>query len=389
MNRLRSKIDYILKHNRVFNVIFCNVASGFFRLIGLFIRVDEKSVIFSGHSRKYNDSPKAIYEYLITREDFSDYTFYWALDNPDAEIIPGKCIKIKSDTLKYFITALKCKYWIACVNIERGLKFKKKSIIYLNTWHGIPIKTVGNLAGGRKDYDFSYIDYFCVSGEYEIEIYKKSFNIISSSILKSGLPRNDTLYNTSEQEIIALKKKLGLANDKKIILYAPTWRDSNDGGTSYVIAPPIHMDKWQELLQDDYIVLFRTHPYTNKLLGISFNNFVFDYTNYPDINDLLKISDILISDYSATIFDFAVLERPILCFAYDYADYSLHRGFAMNLKEEMPGGIIETETDLLSIIQNLDYSRMTQEVRSFKKKYLQYGKAATQKCVQALFGMEE
>lgn len=385
MNGLRARVDYVLKHNIVINKSFKFLASTGVKAMGLFTPMDEKSVIFSAHSRKYNDSPRAIYEYMITRPEFKDYTYYWALDDVNVEI-PGPAIKIVPDTPEYFRTALKCKYWITCVNIERSLKFKRKNCVYLNTWHGIPIKTVGNGAEGRNDYDFSYIDYFCISGDYEIPIYEKSFNIPVSHMIKTGMPRNDVLYKTSDDEIRNIKERIGLPLDKKLILYAPTWRDSKDGGKSYSIKPPMDLKKWEEQLEKEYILLFRIHPYTNKLLGVQYNDFVRDFTNYPNINDLMKIADILISDYSATIFDYAILERPIISFAYDCDEYGRERGFAMDIRKEMPGGISETEDEVINRILSMNHQREIKAVKEFKKKYLAYGGQATIKCLEKVFG---
>jgi CDP-glycerol glycerophosphotransferase len=384
MEGLRARVDYVLKHNTAINKSFKFLASTAVKAMGLFVPMDNKAIIFSAHSRKYNDSPRAIYEYMITLPEFKDYTFYWALDDTNVEI-PGNAVKIVPDTPEYFRTALKCKYWITCVNIERSLKFKRKNCVYLNTWHGIPIKTVGNMAEGRKDYDFSHIDYFCVSGDYEIDLYEKSFNVQPAQIIKTGLPRNDVLYKTTKDEVEEIKKKLGLPLDKKLILYAPTWRDSKDGGKSYTIKPPMDLAKWEKMLGEKYILLFRTHPYTNKLLGVEFNSFVRDYVNYPNINDLMKISDILISDYSATIFDYAILERPIISFAYDCDEYGEERGFAMDPRAEMPGGIVKTEDEVIDRILGMNYEKEVAAVKAFKNKYLTYGGQATEKCVKKMF----
>lgn len=385
MKGFRAKLDYILKHSIVINKIFKCLASFCIQMLGLFTPMDEKAILFSAHGRKYNDSPKAIYEYLLACPEYADYHFYWAIEDPDCAEIPGKYSIVKPDTLQYFRTALKCKYWVTCVNIERSLKFKRKKTVYLNTWHGIPIKTVGNEAAGRKDYDFSYIDYFCASGDYEIDVYRRAFRVNADQLLKVGMPRNDALYRTSEEEIRGIKENLGLPLDKKILLYAPTWRDSKDGGKSYQIKPPIDLVRWEKELGEEYILLFRTHPYTNELLGVDFNDFVRDYTNYPDINDLMKISDILISDYSATIFDYAILERPIICFAYDLEEYSKARGFAMDLRAEMPGGIAATEDAVLAQIRNCDDETQKAAVRAFKQKYICWGGSATEQCVRAMF----
>jgi len=384
MNGLRARVDFLLKHNKFINKTFKFFASAGVKALGIITPMDEKSIIFSAHSRKYNDSPRAIYEYMIARPEFQDYTFYWALDDTSVEI-PGNAIKIVPDTVKYFRTALKCKYWITCVNIERSLKFKRKKCIYLNTWHGIPIKTVGNMAEGRKDYNFSYIDYFCISGDYEIPIYEKSFNVPVEHMLKTGMPRNDVLYSTSAEEIKRIKEKNGLPLNKKLLLYAPTWRDSKDGGKSYSIKPPMDLMKWEEKLGEEYILLFRTHPYTNELLGVDFNSFVRDYTNYPNINDLMKIADILISDYSATIFDYAILERPIISFAYDCDDYGRERGFAMDIRKEMPGGISENEDAVIDRILHMNVEKEIEAVKTFKHKYLTYGGEATVKCIERVF----
>lgn len=385
MNGLRAKVDYILKHNVFVNKIFKVCGSSFFKLLGVFIPVEDKAILFSGHTRKYNDSPRAIYEYMINHPDYTDYHFIWALDDPSVSI-PGPADKVVPDTWKYFTTALRCKYWITCVNIERSLHFKKKNQIYLNTGHGITIKTCGNEAVGRNDYDFSYINYFCVSGDYERDIYQRSFNLNPESIIYTGLPRNDELYHISNEEVITLRQKLNIPDDKKVILYAPTWRDSVDGGKSYVIKPPMSIDKWKEKLGDDYVLLLRAHPYTSELLGVEFDDFVRDYSDYPCINDLLKVADICVSDYSAIIFDFAVMEKPIVCFGYDYDQYKAMRGFTLDLHSECPGGVLSTEDQVLERLMSIDYKLECEKSKAFKDKYIEYGGDATEKCIKTVFG---
>lgn len=383
MDGIRKKIDYILKHNLTIQLIYKKVMSLVFKFIGLFIETDDKLILFSGHGRKYNDSPRSIYEYMISRDEYKEFKYVWALEEPDKVEIP-KGTKIKADTMKYFITTLKAKYWVTCVNIERGLNYKKKDTIYLNTWHGTPLKTIGNSASSRKDYDFSNIDLFCCSGNYEKDIYMRDFNILETSILFCGLPRNDELYNITNDKIKKIKTELKIPENKKIILYAPTWRDSKDKGDSYSIKPPINIKYWKEELSDEYIVLLRTHAYTNELLGVEFDDFIRDYSMYPNINDLLIISDILISDYSAVIFDYSILERPILCFGYDYEQYKRERGLYTDLNKELPSGVLKNEEEVLDKIKKLDFEFEGEKTTKFKKKYLEFGGRATQICVEKL-----
>ena len=383
MNGVRKKIDYILKHNLAIQLLYKKIMGAFFRFVGFFIKTDNKLILFCGHGRKYNDSPRTIYEYMIRQEKYKDLKYVWALEEPNEVEIPG-CTKIKSDTLRYFLIALKAKYWVTCVNIERGLRFKKKKTIYLNTWHGTPLKTIGNAASGRQDFDFSNIDIFCCAGEYEKEIFIRDFNVPKESIIFSGLPRNDELYNVTEEQIREYRKDLNIPKGKKVILYAPTWRDSIDNGQSYAMKPPIDISYWKEHLQDEFVMLLRTHAYTNKLLGIEFNDFVRDFTNYPSINHLLAIADILLSDYSATIFDYSILGRPIICFGYDYDEYSKERGLYVDLMLEMPSGVLRTQEEVVEKLKNINYEAESKKTILFKKKYLEAGGRATEECAVAL-----
>lgn len=381
---MKNKIEYILKHNEFILTLYKVIMSRLFQFIGLFIKIDENMVLFSAHGRRYNDSPKVIYEYLLNHHEYEHLNFVWVFDQPEEIDIPkGK--KIKTDTLSYFFHALKAKYWITSVNIERGLKFKKKKTIYLNTWHGISLNVVGNDLGIRNDYDWSYVNYVCYSGEFEKEIMKRAFNCNDNNMIPTGLPRNDSLYNFSDEEVIKIKKKLDIPLNKKVILYAPTWRDSIDGGKSYTLTPPINWTKWEEQLKDDYIVLLRTHVYTTKLMNVEFNSFVRPATNYPEVNDLLKIADILISDYSCIQYDYSILGKPMICFGYDWEEYSKSRPFYIDMVNEFPNGVIKHEDEVINLIKNMNYNEQCEISKQFSKKHIEYGGKATQSCVNYLF----
>lgn len=387
MHGLRARLDYVLKHKNIVNKIFNITASSILKFIGIFIPMDENLVLFSAHSRKYNDSPRALYEYMIAHpEIYGDYKILWALEDPKNVTIPGNAIKIKADSPKYFISALKAKYWVTCVNIERSLHFKKKGCRYLNTWHGLSINHCGNAVPGRKDFDFSNIDYMCYESEYHKKILIRDFQCMEDAMIPTGLPRNDTLYKTTQEEIVSLKEKLGLPLDKKILLYTPTWRDSTDMGKTYSIKPPLTVDLWEKELKDHYVMLLRTHAYTNKLLGIEFNDFVRNMSQYPDINDLFKVADILISDYSSCIADFAILERPIICFGYDYDEYSKVRGLYIDMEKDMPSGVKRTEYEVIQHIKAMDYAsecKLTKEL--IKERLTNIGGNATEICLTKLF----
>lgn len=388
MQGFRIRIDYVLKHHSRILRVFRVVNSAMMRCWGLFVKTDDKMVLFSALGRRYNDSPKAIYEYMLQQPRFKGYRLVWALEDLNTDI-PGHPIKVKADSMQYFRASLKARYWITSVNIERGLRYKKKSCIYLNTWHGVSLNAVGNGVPGRKDFDFSHLNFFCYESDWNKRILMQSFKIPEQLMLASGLPRNDVLYHVDKTKVMALKKKMGLPLDKKIILYAPTWRDSNDQGKTYSLKPPIHLDKWEERLKDEYVLLFRTHHYTTCLLGVQFNDFVRDYSSYPDINDLFMVSDLLISDYSSCITDYSILERPVICFAYDYDTYSKQRGVNIDFGKEMPGGIQSTEDEVLNRILTMDFEKECLKTREMlKDKFTYIGGHATEICVNAVFGEE-
>jgi len=380
---MKNKIEYILKHNLIIQKIYRFLLSAFFRFIGLFVKIDNNLILFNSFGgRKYNDSPKVIFEHMINNPMCKNMHFIWAFEHPDKFKIPAT--KVKIDTWKYFIIALKAKYWVSSVNIERGLKFKKRETIYLNTWHGAGTKKIGNAVSKRKDFDYSNVDYMLIQSNYEKGIFRDDFLVKEESFLLSGFPRGDELFNTTKEQIKHYKQKLAIPNNKKVILYAPTWRDSKNMGISYDLRPPINIKKWQNKLQDEYVVLFRTHAFTTNVLNLTFNDFVRDVSTYNNLNHLILIADLLITDYSTIVFDFSILEKPFLCFGYDYEEYNKERGFYINLENEYPHGVLKNEDELLEQISSLNYDDEQSNVRKFKAKYIEAGGNSTELAVNAL-----
>ena len=380
---MKQRLIYIIKHNAFLQATYRVVMSFVFRVWGLFVRTDERLVLFvSFMGKNFNDSPKAIYDYLKSHPEYKDYKFVWAFENPSK--FPD-LNSVKIDTPAYFKTALKAKYWITNTNIERGLKFKKKGQKYLNTWHGIALKYIGNDVEGRKDFNFDTVDHLCVCGDHDEQVYKTAFNAKENSYLRCGLPRNEELWSVPSERRAELREKLGIPDGKKVILYAPTWRESTDGGKSYAIKPPIHLDTWEKELGDEYVVLFRAHHQTNKVLGVHFDELVRDVSSYPAVNDLMIVADILITDYSAIAFDYSILCKPILCYAYDYDTYLVERGMYFQMDEKYPNKSCRTEEELLERVKTLDYETECENTRRFRDEFNKYGIGATEACVKAEF----
>ena len=147
-------------------------------------------------------------------------------------------------------------------------------------------------------------------------MFRSAFRAREHTYLRCGMPRNEPLWSAGANSKQTARQKLGLPPEKTVILYAPTWRDSTDGGKSYAICPPVHFEAWRKALGEGYVVLFRAHHQTTKVLGVKFDDFVLDVSGYPEVNDLMLASDLLITDYSAIAFDYSILCRPIFCYAY-------------------------------------------------------------------------
>lgn len=382
---MHKRLEYILKHNVWIQVLFSKAVSSLLRFIGLFIKTQENLVLMNSMGgRTYDDSPKAITEYLKSHKEFAYLDIVWAFDDPDKFEIP--CRKLKIDTLSYFVTALKAKYWVSSVNIERGLHFKSKKQIFMHMWHGVPFKLVGNDVKNRKDFDCMTDDFYLYSGDYEYAIYTRAFKVNPKAMVKCGWPRNDELYTVTPERIKSIKKKLDIPLDKKVILYAPTWRDSTDGGSTYIIKPPMNMDKWKEQLSKDYVLLFKAHSFTTQQMGLVYDSFCRDFATYSSINELMMIADVLVSDYSGTIFDYSILEKPIISFAYDIDTYAKVRGLYLDMDAVLPHGICRTEDEVIERILTMDYIDECKRSAKFKHKYMQVGGRATEYAVKLMFG---
>ena len=381
---MRQRLVYILKHNTVLQAIYRAVMGFVFRVMGVLIPTDDNLVLFvSFMGMTFNDSPRVIYDYMQAHPEYRHHHCIWAFEDPSKFPVLDT---VKIDTPAYFRTALRAKYWITNTNIERGLRFKKKDQIYLNTWHGIALKYIGNDVAGRNDFNFDTVDHLCVCGTYDERVFKTAFRAKESSYLRCGLPRNEELWNATDEKKAEMRKKLGIPVDRRVILYAPTWRESTDGGKSYEIKPPIHFDEWKKELGDEYVVLFRAHHQTTKVLGVQYDAFVRDVSSYPAVNDLMIAADILITDYSAIAFDYSILCRPIFCYAYDYDSYLADRGTYFQIDERYPNKSCRTENELLARIKDIDYEAECSNTRRFRDEFIQYGIGATEACIRAEFG---
>ena len=371
----------------------------------LFYKIDDKMIFFeSFYGNSYSCSPKAIYEYVLNDGRFKDYKFVWAFKNINKYTFDERTILVKSNSRKYYKYLSKSKYWVVNLLINTGVK-KKKNQVYVQCWHGTPLKklrydiekdnVLNSISEVRKrnDLDAVKFDYFISPSKFCTEKFTSAFNLKKLNneniFIEKGYPRNDYLFNYKKSDIKRIKKELNIPLNKKVILYAPTFRDNQVNENGYTYNVELDFNKLKNEFSEEYVILFRAHYFiANKFDFKKYNNFVYDVSKYEDINELYIISDILITDYSSVFFDFANLKRPILFYMYDYNNYKNNlRDFYIDLKE-LPGPILKKENTLIKEIKNIDnYSKKYKEkYEKFNKKYnyLDDGNA-TKRVVEEIF----
>lgn len=373
---LKQDIVSLLKRHRLLYYIYYWFMSALINLTRIFVKTDERLILFVNFGgRRYADSPKAIYEYMLKDERFRDYKFVWAFINPvDFPEIENK---VKIDTFKYFITTLKARCWVTNVNIQRGLSYKGKHTFFLYTGHGSPIKKCGSAVNNKTTFRAigkKSIDACLAQSDFEREFRGRHITYLT------GTPTNDILANYSEDYRKNIRKELGVKDGKKAILYAPTFREYKSGD-SYDM-PEVDFMKWHECLGDGFVILYRAHPVAN-FSTMKYGDWFVDVSNVSDIEPLMIASDMLISDYSGLITDYSIMHKPIYLWTYDYEKYDKFRGLNLDVRKVLP--YAEKEEMLLSMIKN-GYSHEQKELLiRFQQEYATVYGSATRNAVDLIF----
>ena len=377
------KVKLLIKNHHCLYHTYLYFSQFIIGMMKFILKPKKGQILFiSFNGDRFDDSPKAIYDYMINDEFFNDYEFIWAFQNPSQfHILRGK--KISFDSFKYFYYAMTSQVWITNVAVERGLAFKHKDTIYINTWHGTPLKNIDNEKAKNKNH-FSQIDIMCAQSCFDQNIFSDIFHIKKENILCCDLPRNDILCQDNQDKIKKIKKDLNIPINKKVILYMPTYREYQvDKNGMIIFDMPIDFKKWYHYLKDDYIILFRAHYLVDKVVDYEHIDFIKSVSTYPVLNELFLISDLLISDYSSAYFDYSILNKPMFCFAYDYQEYLYKRGLYMYLNI-LPCQIHYNEDSLLDDLLHFSYTEACKKTKEFQEKFAPHCGNASQCVVETL-----
>ena len=330
------------------------------------MKLKENWVVFESFmGRNCSGQPKYVYKYL--QEAYGDkYKCIWVVDRKGVEI-PGKHKTCKRFSLKYYYYMNRSKYWVN--NMRQPLSIpRREETVMLATWHGTPLKRlvfdmddVHSANPRYKDIVFKQTrawDYLLSDNPFSTERFQSCFRFEKEKILEYGYPANDPMYAPDREEQAAkIKEKLGIPKDKKVILYAPTWRDDQfyEAG-QYGFELDLDVNRLQEEFGDEYVLLLRLHYFIVDQLDLSkYGDFTVDGSSYDDITDLYLISDMLITDYSSVFFDYANLKRPVLYYTYDLDKYrDVLRGFYLDMEKDLPGPLLLTNDEVVDAIKNID-----------------------------------
>ena len=382
----------LVKSNPWIYKVYHTVFSVALKILSIFVKTDEKLILFVVYGgQRYDDSPKDIYEYL--KKEKRDYHYLWAFQNPDDIPEVSADEKIKIDTLTYFISVLRAKYWITNSSVSRGLALPETGAVKILFQHGMAgIKILGrDLKQNNKSFRNrgENFDYIVIEGKKEEEILRRAWNITDQKILNIGLPRNDELTKKTREDIEALKQKLKIPQGKKVILYAPTFREYKRGSDLEIyLKPPFDFELWNKELGEEYILLLTAHYEVAKLIDVPDMPFVINAFKYPHINEVMLVSDILISDYSSIIFDYSILGRPVISYAYDFDQYDRERGVYPGYENIFSHGIMKKQEDIIHFIKEMDYDAECEYTRKYiRDEYITNYGNATELAVGEIFGM--
>lgn len=351
----------------------------------LFGRVNRKLIIFESNlGRNYSGNPRFIYEEMVARGLDKVYRCYFVLENTGITI-PGNAVKLKRLRIRYFLIFAKAGIWVSDSRMPAYLK-KRKHTVYIQCWHGTPLKKLGLdleqiSMESEKDLDTykkkfikntSSWDYLISQNSYSTDIFKRAFNF-HKTILEIGYPRNDILFHSNNATDIArIKKSLGLPENKKLILYAPTWRDNEHyGRLHYRFSTGLDFAYLKTKLSPEYAMLVKSHYLVGERPDFSeYEGFIYPFTAECDIAELYLAADILVTDYSSVMFDYSILNRPMVFFTYDLSDYKdTIRGFYFDFIEEAPGPLVSDSKELADTILAADYSQYDTKLKAFREKY--------------------
>ncbi|WP_433219181.1 CDP-glycerol glycerophosphotransferase family protein [Microtetraspora malaysiensis] len=352
----------------------------------------EAAVYVSSDGRSYSDSPRAIYEERVRRGDDSEHI--WVVRDGafippgSAELgLPGDIVPqvVREGSREHYEALARSRYVVSNGFLPPWFRTRDDQIC-VQTWHGTPVKHIGrDLPHMRREprppvwhrqaVEVRGWDVLVSQSPWASSVLRKAFGY-EGEILECGYPRNDVLVGDREPAASAIRRRVGVPEGKRVILYAPTFRDYDRRNASV----KLDLVDARRALGADHVVLVRGHamqafPHVPPLDG-----FAIDVTTYPDMADLLLIADVLVTDYSSSMFDFVASGRPVVLFTPDLDRYRGAREIYLDLESQRPGPRLATSPEVVEVLRTIDsvHAKLADRYASFVRTYApnENGKAA-------------
>ncbi|MFF0577366.1 CDP-glycerol glycerophosphotransferase family protein [Streptosporangium saharense] len=330
--------------------------------------LDEATVYVAYDGRQYEGNVRAIYEERVRRGDDREHVWIvkdGAFTPPgSAELGFGSDIRptvVRAGSREHYAVLARSRHVVTNGFLPPWFRARDDQMV-VQTWHGSPLKRLGNdlpymsrdpkpAAWHRQAAEVRGWDLLVSQSPWATPILRRAFGY-HGEVLESGYPRNDVLSSPDspeQDELVArVRHRLGVADGARVVLYAPTFRDYDRKNSSL----KLDLARAHRALGPGHEFLIRAHsmqaaPNIPEGLGR-------DVTAYPDITDLLLVADVLITDYSSVMFDFAATGRPMLFFTYDLQRYSTKRGLYLDLAAEAPGPLLTNGADVIEALRTID-----------------------------------
>ncbi|MFJ8074615.1 CDP-glycerol glycerophosphotransferase family protein [Streptomyces sp. NPDC096176] len=330
------------------------------RSAGLRVRPRRDTVLFSSFDgRQFSDSPRALHEELLRRD--TPFEPLWVVRDQQARLPAGvRAVAYGGAewhealaTSRAVVTNTQLPDWF-----ERGT-----DQFVVQTWHGTPLKRIGRDLLGTAQANHAYIEslpgraaqwsLLVSPNRFSTPILRRAFGY-DGEVIESGYPRNTLLHAHDRAKVAAsVRERLGIPEGKQVVLYAPTWReDRPKGGGRYALDLRLDLAAARAELGDSHVLLVRRHYLVGDRLPDT-GGFALDVSRYPDVAELMLVSDVLVTDYSSLMFDFAQTGRPMVFHTYDLEHYrdSL-RGFYFDFETKAPGPLIPGGVELVEALRD-------------------------------------
>lgn len=319
--------------------------------------------VFNGNG--YGDNPKYIAEEILRQR--LDYNLVWLLRKDILSgdySLPSGIRPVRIDSIRAIYELATAQVWVDN-HLKPQYIRKRKGQFYIQTSHGLPCLK-------RLEFE-DYIE-LCKIEAKKIDLYLSN-SLWSSSvirkdlwykgdILESGNPRNDVFFNTDFGLYDKVRKQFNIGAAQKVILYAPTWRPHYDLD-NYTFNIDMCLEALRQRFGGDWVLMIRHHPAVrDRSIGISGSEHIVDASLYDDMQELLAVVDVVVTDYSSLMFDFAIRRLPVFLFTPDIDAYRTERGLYFD-EDELPFSLARNNVQLANIITEFDEYSYIEQVNNF------------------------